>query len=67
MDKYTYAVVDVDGHVLAKGMELEIAIIMLRALMDKWCHERGLVLSLQRVYDEPCSGVDANAYYEDHC
>lgn len=67
MNKYTYAVVDSNGHVLAKGMEMDIALILIEAIMDKWYEEKQLVLSLQRVYDEPCSGVDANAYYEDHC
>ena len=57
MGRTKYAVVDAGGHVLAKDMELDVAVTLLTALMDKWSNEKELLLSIQRVYDEPCQGI----------
>lgn len=60
MGRITYAVVDAGGHLIANGMDLDIAVTLLVALMEKRSEEKELLLSIQRVYDEPCQGIDAN-------
>ena len=60
MGRITYAVVDAGGHLIANGMDLDIAVTLLVALMEKRSEEKELLLSIQRVYDAPCTNVDAN-------
>ena len=60
MGRISYAVVDAGGHLIANGMDLDIAVTLLVALMEKRSEEKELLLSIQRVYDAPCTGVDAN-------
>lgn len=60
MGRISYAVVDAGGHLIANGMDLDIAVTLLVALMEKRSEEKELLLSIQRVYDEPCKIVDAD-------
>ena len=60
MERTKYAVVDAGGHAIAKDMELDTAVTLLVALMDTRSEEKELLLSIQRLYDEPCQGIDTN-------
>lgn len=60
MERISYTVVDAGGHRIANGMDLDIAVTLLVALMEKRSEETELLLSIQRVDDAPCKGVDAN-------
>lgn len=60
MGRISYAVVDADGHFIANGMDLDIAVTLLVALMEKRSEEKELLLSIQRVYDAPCTNVDVD-------
>ena len=50
MNEYTYAVI-VDDEVIAKGMTLSNAIIMVEALFNKWYSETDIVISIKRECD----------------
>ena len=60
MGRISYAVVDAGGHLIANDMDLDIAVTLLVALMEKQSEEKELLLSIQRVYDAPCRGIDAD-------
>lgn len=70
MGRITYAVVDAGGHLIANGMDLDIAVTLLVALMEKRSEETELLLSIQRVDNEPCkaaSVVDEFEVYGEDC
>lgn len=58
MEHYTYAVVDERGNTLASGMNIDMACILVRALMGEWYREKQLVLSIRREYQEPVRCAD---------
>lgn len=47
MNEYTYSVI-VDAEIIAKGMSLNNALIMVEALFQKWHSESDINISIQR-------------------
>ncbi len=61
MEEYTYSILDGKSKkTIVTGMTLDIACIILKALMDEWYNEDKLLLILRRDCKKPM-------YYEENC
>lgn len=63
MNDYEYSVI-VENEVIASGMTLNNALVLVKALFQEWHNESTLKISIQRDLLERCTVVDKAAAYE---